>query len=49
MPTKTLDPEALAVETFATTPRIDVAAAAEAQARASVRTSCPNGPPYCTC
>ena len=46
MPTKTLDPESLAVETFATTPA--TAAAAEAELAIASRTSCP-GPPYCTC
>jgi len=46
MPTKTLDPETLRVETFATTSAI-TAAEANADADAS-RTSCP-GPPYCTC
>jgi hypothetical protein len=45
MPTKTLDPESLAVETFATTP---ATAAAAADDVAASRTSCP-GPPYCTC
>jgi hypothetical protein len=44
MPTKTLDPESLAVETFATTP----ATAAAADDVIASRTSCP-GPPYCTC
>ncbi|HEX6746371.1 MAG TPA: hypothetical protein VF092_03575 [Longimicrobium sp.] len=48
MPKKTLDPEALAIETFATTPRMDVAAVVE-HARASGATSCVNRPPYCTC
>lgn len=46
MPTKTLDPESLAVETFATAPATVVAEAEEAAAAS--RTSCP-GPPYCTC
>jgi hypothetical protein len=45
MPTRALDPESLAVETFATTPAIAVPTADEA---AASRTSCP-GPPYCTC
>jgi hypothetical protein len=45
MPTRTLDPESLAVESFATAPAIVVPEADEA---AASRTSCP-GPPYCTC
>lgn len=47
MPKKTLDPEALAVDTWATTP---AAVAATAEAPLATRaTSCPGGPPYCTC
>jgi hypothetical protein len=45
MPTKTLDPESLAVETFPTTPATVVD---EADPAVASRTSCP-GPPYCTC
>ncbi|HEV7588549.1 MAG TPA: hypothetical protein VGO40_10575 [Longimicrobium sp.] len=45
MPTKALDPESLAVETFVTTPATVVD---EADPAVASRTSCP-GPPYCTC
>jgi hypothetical protein len=45
MPTKTLDPESLAVETFPTTPATVVD---EPDPAIVSRTSCP-GPPYCTC
>ena len=47
MPKKTLDPEALEVETYATT-SATVAAAAEGPVATRV-TSCPVRPPYCTC
>jgi len=45
MPKRELDPESLAVETFATTP---AAVVDEADPAVASRTSCP-GPPYCTC
>jgi hypothetical protein len=45
MPRKTLDPEALRIETFATT----AATAPPADnAKMTAATSCPR-PPYCTC
>ncbi|MBV9108288.1 MAG: hypothetical protein JO306_02650 [Gemmatimonadetes bacterium] len=47
MPKPTLDPEALAVETFATTPAI--AATSNDPKERSAVTSCPIRPPYCTC
>ncbi|HEX8903376.1 MAG TPA: hypothetical protein VF771_00895 [Longimicrobiaceae bacterium] len=49
MPTKRLDPEALAVETFATTPAMAAQDSAADLKRRSLATSCPNPPPYCTC
>ena len=48
MPTRMLDPEALKVETFATTAATAGAPADDPKAR-SLATSCPNPPPYCTC
>jgi len=47
MPKQTLDPEGLTVESYATT---QATVAAEAQGPLVTRvTSCPGGPPYCTC
>jgi hypothetical protein len=46
MPKKTLDPEALRIETFATTP---ACAPPADHAKMSAATSCPIRPPYCTC
>ncbi|HSU14851.1 hypothetical protein [Longimicrobium sp.] len=46
MPKKTLDPEALRIETFATTAAASAPTAGEA--KMSAVTSCPK-PPYCTC
>ena len=47
MEKKTLDPEALRVNGFTTTPAI---AADDAAGPLPTRvTSCPGGPPFCTC
>ena len=48
MPKKMLDPEALRIETFATTPAASAPPADDAKLR-SAATSCPIRPPYCTC
>ncbi|HEX8244661.1 MAG TPA: hypothetical protein VF541_14240 [Longimicrobium sp.] len=46
MPKKALDPEALTVESYATTPA--TATPSADGAKLSAVTSCPK-PPYCTC